>query len=297
MITRRRILSVLAAAPVCSAFPAAAQERLQTVATFSILGDFVRQVGGEKVAITSLVGPDGDAHTFEPSPRDGKTLAAAQLVIANGLGFDNWITRLIKASRTRAQVVVATKGIAPIQGVGENRGKDDPHAWQSVANARIYVSNIRDGLIAADAGSRDVYLRNATDYLAKLGALDAEVRASIANIPQDRRRIITTHDAFGYFASAYGMTFLAPQGVSTESEASSRDVAKIIRQILAEKIPAVFLENVTDPRLIKRIAAETGAKIGKPLYSDALSPPTGPAANYVDMMRNNAAALVEALAG
>lgn len=143
VITRRRILSVLAAAPACSAFPAAAEERLQTVATFSILGDFVRQVGGDKVAVTSLVGPDGDAHTFEPSPRDGKTLAAARLVIANGLGFDNWVTRLINASRTRAQVVVATRGVAPIQGVGENRGKDDPHAWQSVANAKIYVSNIR----------------------------------------------------------------------------------------------------------------------------------------------------------
>jgi zinc/manganese transport system substrate-binding protein len=176
-------------------------------------------------------------------------------------------------------------------------GGPDPHAWQSIANARIYVGNIRDAQIAVDPAGAALYRASANAYLGKLDALDAEVRAAIAKIPAARRRIITTHDAFGYFADAYGMSFIAPQGVSTEAEASARDVARIITQIKEQKIPAVFLENVTDPRLVERIARETGARIGGTLYSDALTGPDGPAPTYIAMMRHNIRALATALVG
>ncbi len=171
--------------------------------------------------------------------------------------------------------------------ISHDHGGTDPHAWQSVDNAEVYVANIRDALIAADPAGKATYEANAAAYTAKLDALDAQVKAAIAAIPAERRRIITSHDAFGYFGAAYGMDFVAPQGVSTESEASAKDVARIIRQIKAEKIPAVFMENISDPRLVKRIAAETDAKIGGELYSDALSDDKGPASTYIDMMQNN----------
>jgi zinc/manganese transport system substrate-binding protein len=189
-------------------------------------------------------------------------------------------------------VTITTTGIKPRRmqagdGHGHSHGRSDPHAWQSVANARIYVANIRDALVKADPAAKATYEANAAAYLAKLDALEAEIKATIATIPAERRKIITTHDAFGYFAAAYGVEFIAPQGVSTEADVSARDLARIIRQVKAQKIPAVFMENVTDPRLMRRIAEETGAKIGGRLYSDALSAPGGPAATYLEMMRSN----------
>jgi zinc/manganese transport system substrate-binding protein len=270
-----------------AAGPAAAQDKVRVVATFSILADLARNVGGDAVDVTALVGPDSDAHAYSPSPADAKRLAYAKVVLVNGLGFEGWIERLVKASGTKAAVVVAGKAVRPRQMKDEDQGKSDPHAWQSVANAKIYVANIRDGLVKADPAGKAAYEANAAAYLANLDALEAEVKATIAALPAARRKIITTHDAFGYFGAAYGMEFIAPQGVSTESEVSARDVAKIIRQIKAQKIPAVFMENVTDPRLMQRIADETGAKIGGKLYSDALSAPGGPAPTYIDMMKNN----------
>lgn len=276
--------------------PAAAQEKLKVVATFSILADFVKNVGGERVAVSALVGPNGDAHVYQPTPGDAKTLAAAQVVITNGLGFEGWINRLVKASGTKAPMIVATRGIKPRKAEDDHgHGDADPHAWQSVANAKRYVENIRDALVAADPAARDVYEANAAAYAAKLDALDAEVKAAIEKIPADRRRIITTHDAFGYFAAAYGVTFIAPQGVSTEAEVSARDVARIITQIRKQKIPAVFLENVTDKRLLERIGAESGARIGGTLYSDALTDEKGAAPTYLDMMRHNVKQLAAAL--
>ena len=275
---------------------AAAQEKLKVVATFSILADFVKNVGGDRVAVSALVGPNSDAHVYQPSPGDAKTLADAKVVIANGLGFEGWINRLVKASGTRAPMIVATKGIKPRKAVDDHgHGDADPHAWQSAANAKLYVANIRDALAAADPAARDIYQANAAAYSAKLDALDAEVRAAIDKIPADRRRIITTHDAFGYFAAAYGVTFIAPQGVSTEAEVSAKDVARIITQIRKQKIPAVFLENVTDKRLLERIGAESGARIGGTLYSDALTDEKGAAPTYLDMMRHNVKQLAAAL--
>jgi zinc/manganese transport system substrate-binding protein len=246
--------------------------------------------------VTALVGPNGDAHVYQPSPGDAKTLADARLVFANGLGFEGWINRLVKASGTKAPTIVVTKGVKPRK-AEDDHGDADPHAWQSVANAKIYVANIRDALSLADPAGKGGYEANAAAYLGRLDVLETEVKAAIEKIPSDRRRIITTHDAFGYFAAAYGVAFIAPQGVSTEAEVSAKDVARIITQIRKQKIPAVFLENVTDERLLKRIGAESGARIGGTLYSDALTDEKGTAPTYLDMMRHNVKQLAAALAG
>ena len=279
-----------------SAVHAQTPAKLPVVATFSILADFALNVGGERIDAVALVGPDGDTHVYQPKPSDAKELGAARLIVVNGLGLEGWIDRLIKASGAKAPVVVATKGIKPQQMREEGRVELDPHAWQSIADAKIYVANIRDGLIAADPEGASAYRANAENYLGKLDALEADVKREIAKIPPGRRQIITTHDAFAYFGTAYSFRFIAPEGVSTETEASARDVAKIIRQIKAQKIPAVFLESVTDPRLARSIAAESGATVGGTLYSDALSPPDGPASTYIDMIRNNIRELSAALA-
>ncbi|KQP50437.1 metal ABC transporter substrate-binding protein [Methylobacterium sp. Leaf108] len=273
---------------------------IRAVATFSILGDLVRQVGGDRVVVSTLVGPDADAHGYNPAPGDARTLLEAQIVFVNGIGFEGWIDRLIKASGSKAPVITASTGVATIadQDHGHDHGKDhpvDPHAWQSIPNAKRYVANIRDGLARVDPAHAAAYAANAAAYLARLDALDARARAAIAAIPADQRRVITTHDAFGYFGAAYGLRFIAPQGVSSDSEASPRDVARIIRQIRKDKIPAVFLENIADPRLMQQIAKESGARIGGKVYSDALSKPDGPAASYIDMMTNNLAAFGSAL--
>jgi zinc/manganese transport system substrate-binding protein len=268
------------------------QDRLDVIASFSILGDFVQNVGGDRVRTTTLVGPGGDVHVYVPAPSDVRKIADAKLLVINGLGLEGWLPRLLQAAGSKAPVLTATKGIAPLK-IGSDA---DPHAWQSVANAQIYVANIRDALVAASPGDAEVFRGRAQIYLAKLDALDRDVRAAIARIPASRRKVISTHDAFGYFASAYGIEFIAPIGVSTESEASGRDIAAIITQIKAEKIPAVFLEDISDPRLIRRISAETGAKVGGTLFSDSLTGEKGDAPTYIDMVRHNIKALTSALA-
>jgi zinc/manganese transport system substrate-binding protein len=288
---RRLQFWLIALMLVASAAPAHAQARLDVVASFSILGDFSRNVGGERVNVTTLVGPDGDVHVYTPAPADAKKIADAKLVIINGLGLEGWLPRLVQSSGGKTAIVAATNGIAPLK-IG---GDADPHAWQSVANARIYVANIRDALVAADPAGAGTYRANAQTYLAKLDALDREVRQAMTRIPQPRRKVISTHDSFGYFAAAYGVEFIAPLGVSTESEASARDIAGIITQIRAAKIPAVFLENISDPRLMRRISTETGARIGGTLYSDSLTGEKGDAPTYIDMVRHNIKALTSAL--
>jgi zinc/manganese transport system substrate-binding protein len=302
MATRRELLRFIACTGVLAAAftPARAQQRIKAVASFSILGDLVKNVGGDRVDVVTLVGPNGDVHVYSPTPGDAKTLAAAKVVVENGLGLEGWMTRLVRASGTNAPIVVASNGIQPRK-MPDGHDADhlviDPHGWQSVANAKIYVANIRDGLSKADPDGKTVYDANAKSYLLALDALAEEVKAAIAKIPVDRRKIITTHDAFGYFGDAYGMEFIAPEGVYTEAEPSAKDVARIIAQIKKQKIPAVFLENITNPRLMQQIAKETGAKIGGTLYSDALSTPNGPAASYIAMMRNNIREFDKALRG
>jgi zinc/manganese transport system substrate-binding protein len=301
MLSKRNVVTLLFAG-LAGVLPyaARAQEKPKVVATFSILGDLARNVGGDRVEVSTLVGPDGDAHVYSPTPADGRRLAEAKLVIANGLKLEGWMGRLIKSSGTKARVIEGAKGVQPVKAEGEHghghpHADIDPHAWQSVPNVKLYVANIRDGLIAADPAGKADYEASAAAYLAKLDALDTEVRAAVERIPLDRRKIITSHDAFGYFQMAYGIAFVAPQGVSTEAEASAKDVARIIQQIRREKIPAVFLENISDQRLVARIAKESGAKIGGRLYSDALSAEGGPAGTYIDMMRHNITALSAAL--
>jgi zinc/manganese transport system substrate-binding protein len=307
MLTRKAAVSLLAGclALAASSLPAAAQiaDKLKVVATFSILGDMVRNVGGERVEVATLVGPNGDAHVYSPTPADGRRLTEAKIVFTNGLKFEGWIDRLVKSTGTGAEKVEAAKGVKPLKGEeeGHRQGHDhghggsDPHAWQSIGNAKIYVANIRDALIAADEAGKATYQANAASYLKRLDEVEAEVKGLVAKIPLERRRIITSHDAFGYFEEAYGIDVVAPQGVSTESEASAKDVARIIQQIKRERIAAVFVENVSDARLMERIAKETGATIGSRVYSDALSEPNGPAGTYIDMMRHNIRAFSAAL--
>ena len=290
LTTRRLYLVSLALAAFVS--PAHAQAPLKVVASFSILGDFVKNVGGERVEVTALVGADGDVHVYTPTPADARKIAEAKLLVVNGFGLEGWLPRLLQAAGGKASIVTATRGIAPLR-----LGSDaDPHAWQSVANAEQYVANIRDALAVADPPDAEVFRQNAQTYLAKLEALDGEVRQQVGRIPEGRREVISTHDAFGYFAARYGIRFIAPVGVSTESEASARDIAKIIAQVKAEHIPAVFLERISDPRLMRRISAETGAKVGGTLYSDALTDEKGEAPTYIDMVRHNIRTLARALA-
>jgi zinc/manganese transport system substrate-binding protein len=311
---------IVAGLATWSAAPARAQggdapgsHRLSVVASFSILRDLTARVGGDRVDVTALVGPGGDAHVYAPTPADARRVGAAGLVVVNGLGFEGWMDRLVQASASKARVVVAAAGITPRHaghpgggdaadgdaGTSDLLGLDphdlDPHAWQSAANAEIYVANIQEGLIAADPPGRATYEANAAAYLDELARLDADIRSAIAAIPPGRRKVITAHDAFGYFAADYGVAFIAAQGVSRESEPSAKDMARIIRVIRAQNIKALFLENAVDPRLIRRIAAETGARIGGTLYADTLSDAAGPAATYVDMMRHNVREIVEGL--
>jgi len=286
-----RRLALIMFAAVMAVHPLRAEDRLNVVASFSILGDLVKNVGGDRVDVATLVGPNGDVHVYAPAPSDAKKNADARLLVMNGLGLEGWLPRLVQSAGSKASIVTASNGIAPLQ-----LGSDaDPHAWQSVPNVKIYVANIRDALIAADPAAAAAFRANADRYLSELDALDTEVRAAIAKIPPERRKVITTHNAFGYFAAAYGVSFVAPVGVSTESEPSARDIATLILQIKAAKIPAVFLENLSDDRLIRRIAAETGAKAGGTLYSDSLTDEKGPAPTYIALVRHNIKALTSAL--
>jgi zinc/manganese transport system substrate-binding protein len=273
------------------ASPLEAAERTNVVASFSILADFVRTIGGDRVNLATLVGPDSDVHVYTPAPGDAKRIADAKLVVVNGLGLEGWLPRLVQSSGSKAQVVTASVGIAPLK-LGSEA---DPHAWQSIANARIYVTNISNALVASGPDDAEFFRGQTKAYLEKLETLDREVREAMAKIPPERRKVISTHSAFGYFAAEYGVQFVAPLGVSTETEPSARDIAAIIGQIKARKIPAVFLENISDDRLIRRIAAETGATVGGTLISDGLTGEKGPAPTYIDMVRHNIKALTNAL--
>jgi zinc/manganese transport system substrate-binding protein len=319
----RRFFSVLAVLAVCAFTPAMAQaaDKVPVVASFTIIGDLVKQVGGDHVDVDLLVGPNTDMHSFQPSPADSSKLAKAKLVVLNGLGLEGWADRLIKASGYRGATVIASTGVKALSSheqeheeghdhakepddakehdhaKAHDHGASDPHAWQDVGNVKIYVANIRDALIGVDPANAAAYRDNAKNYLGKLDMLDRDIRAAVASIPADKRRLITTHDAFNYFEKAYGIEFFAAQGVSGDTEPSARDIAKLIRQIKNEKVTTVFFENVESDRLLNAIAKETDAKVGGTLYSDALSPAGGPAATYIDMMRTNTRTITDALNG
>lgn len=287
---------------------AAEPQRLAVVASFSILGDLARQIGGDRITVTDIIGPNRDAHGFEPSPADARKLAGARLVLVNGLGFDNFIDKLMKAAGNPARVVTVSSGLPllrkaaekPDHGHGHShaggKAKDDPHLWQSPANVRQMARTIAAAFSAADEAGKATYDANLAAFLARLDVLDQEFRTAIARIPEARRTFATNHDAFGYLAREYGLTIHAIQGVSPHAEASAADLARIIRQLKAAKAPAVFLENVTDSRAVARIARESGAKVGGTLYSDALSLADGPAPSYIDLMRHNMKEIAAALA-
>ena len=296
-LSRRAFTAVVAASFIIFASPAFAQDKLKVVATFSILADIVRNIAGERGEVIALVGPNGDAHVYTPTPADVRTVNTARVIVTNGLGYEGWISRLVAAAGTKAGIVVASTGVKARQSTDSHgHAGADPHAWQSVANVKTYAANIRDALIEADPAGKTTYEANTAAYLARLDTLDKDIRDTVARIPPERRRVITSHNAFGYFKDAYGVDFVAPRGVSTETEASGRDVANIITQIRQQKIPAVFLENITEQRAMERIAAETGVKIGGNLLSDALTDDKGVAPTYIDLMRYNVKQLAAALA-
>ena len=353
MPTRRTLLKSAAAAAIALAAvapaSAASDKPLKVVATFSILGDMVSRIGGDRVSVTALVGPDGDTHVYRPTPAAARTVSEADILVFNGLHFEGWLDRLIETTGFSGVRVIATAGIEPLATEGgghddhDDHGRDrhhkegesadrhgdkhdehdhgdrhhkegmsaerhdddhdghdhgafDPHAWQSLHHAAVYIDNIAAALAKADPENASVYYGNRATYAAELKALDAEIRRLLAALPADRRTVVTSHDAFQYFGHDYGLTFVAPQGLSTESEASAKDVVRLIGLIRDGGIRAVFVENITDPRLLKQIADETGAGIGGTLYPGALSGPDGPAPTYIDLMRHNARTIATALA-
>ena len=337
MPTRGDFLNAVAAVLVLSfAAPAIAESdrAMPVVATFSLLGDMVERIGGEHVAVTALVGHDGDVHVYQPTPADARAVSKAKILVVNGLQFEGWLDRLIDASDFHGVRVVATDGIEPIayehgagaqahddheghddhaehdehgehdehddhgdhdEHGGHSHGAFDPHAWQSLRNAALYVDNITAALAKADPENAGVFYRNREAYVAQIEVLDSEIRETVTKLPAGSRIVVTSHDAFQYFGRDYGLTFISPQGGSTEAEASAKDVVRLIEQIRERGIRAVFIENIGDARLLERIADETGAAIGGTLYPSALSGPEGPAPTYLDMMRHNAMTLAQAL--
>lgn len=282
----------------------AASQPVKVMTSFSILADLVQQVGGERVTVSSLVGSDEDAHGYQPRPSDARQLREADLVIANGLGFDSWLQRLAAAAGYRGSLIIAAQDITPLRnhaghhhhdGDAHDHGEFDPHAWQDVHNVQHYVRTIAAALASADPEGQAYYAAREAKYLLELEALDRDLRAQLARLPAESRKVISSHDAFAYFTAAYGIEFHAAAGLNHDSEPSAAGIARLIRQIRREAIRAVFLENISDPRLMQRIGAESGAKIGGALYSDALSGPNGPAPDYLSLMRHNVRTLVEGL--
>ena len=333
---RSTLKSATALAAFTLSFPMAswAEEPIPVVATFSILGDMVERIGGEHIALTTLVGPDGDSHVYQPTPKAARSVAESDVLFLNGLDFEGWLERLAEAASFDGAMVVATNGVVPIafddhddhddekhddhddhddekhddhddhddhndekhdDHAGHDHGAFDPHAWQSLENAVIYANNIAAGLAQADPENAGDYYANRAAFVAEVEMLSADIEAMMKSLPADKRTVVTPHDAFGYFAATYDLTFVAPQGMSTESEVSAGDVAALITQIRKESISAVFIESITDNRMMEQIANETGATIGGTLYSDALSAKSGPASTYLDMMRHNATTLFDAL--
>ncbi len=271
---------------------APAQDRIKVVATFSILGDVVAQLGGDRIELMTLVGPDADAHTYQTKPTDARAVALAQAMVSNGLGFEGWADRLAAAAPLKGRHIVASAGIMPLEGSKDGHGHADPHCWQDVTCLRHYVGVIAAGLAGADAANAEIYRTRAADYDARLAALDGWIKAEVAKVPADRRKVISGHDAFRYFARAYGVQFLSPRGYNTENEPSARDMAALIRLVREQKIKALFIENMSNPALVEQIARDSGGVVGAHLYSDALSKAGGPASTYEAMMRHNVMALV-----
>lgn len=296
MKSRFLVLGLLASASVSLGAVQASARTLEAVASFTVLADVVQNVGGEHVHVTTLVGPNGDPHEYEPAPSDAKNLKAADIVFVSGLGLEGWLDRLITASGYGGEPVVASLKIKTLKMEEDGEEVTDPHVWNDPRNVESWVGVIEAALVKADPEDAADFKANAERYTAELAKLDSDARASFAKIPTSERKILTSHDAFGYFGKAYGITFLAPLGVSTESEASAKDVARLIGQIKAEKIGTYFFENSNDPRLVKQIADASGAKAGGELYVESLSTADGPAPTYARMFSYNVQQILAGLA-
>lgn len=283
--------------------PSAAADKPKVVATFSILADLTAQVAGDHAIVAMLVGPDGDAHVFEPGPKDSAALAEADLLVANGLGFEPWLERLSEAAGFKGTLVIASEGITPLPAeqdehadeAGHGHDAFDPHAFQDLANGQVYVANIAKGLAAIDPAHAAEFAANAQRLAAEMAELDARLKSDFGAIPAERRRVLTSHDAFGYFSHAYGVELLAIHGVSTEAEPSAQDLGKLIAQARAGSITAIFAENMANANLAETVSAESGIRVGGRLYADALSAADGPAPDYLALFRHNAGQLLEAL--
>ena len=286
--TRRLLLTSSLAFAFLAPGPVTAADKIPVTTSFSILGDLVRVVGSDRVTVTTLVGPNEDAHTFEPKPADAKAILNTRLMVTNGLGFEPWAQKLAKSVGYKGETVVASQGVFGRRMKDEKgHSEPDPHAWQAPQNVVLYVRNIAAGLSRVDAAGAATYRANADAYVKELQALDAWTQAQFSVIPDAKRKVITSHDAFGYFAAQYRIRFLAPQGVSTDTEPSAKQVAQLIKQIQREKIRAVFVENMSNPKLIEQLSKDAGASVGASLYSDALSGADQPGSTYLQMMRHN----------
>lgn len=285
-----------------------ASEKVDVVASFSILGDLVSEVGGEHIKLTTLVKANGDAHVYNPTPQDAQAVKNAQLLVVNGLSFEGWMPRLLESSQFKGTKVTASDGINVLQigeheeehageqeAAGHHHEGPDPHAWNSIANVKIYINNIESGLSKVDPENSQEYKQNAGVYIAKLNKLEIKLRKKMEMVPLTQRKVITPHDAFGYLAHDFDLKFMAPQGISTESEASASDVAAIIKQIRRDNINAVFIENIADNRMVEQIVRETNTKVGGKLFSDALSESDEPASTYLKMIEHNVTTIAEAL--
>jgi len=287
----KRFLGALMVSILAVAGPATASDRLQVVASFSILGDMVRQVTGDLADVTTIVGPDADAHLYQPNSADAKAVATADIIFVNGMGFETWSGALIENAGGDAAVLVATSGIEPLLVEGEV----DPHAWNALPNGIKYVENIAAAMAQADAANADAYRANAASYVARLRALHASAEDAFGTLPKDSRTVVTAHDAFGYLAQSYGLNFLAPLGIDTEAEPSAKELAVLISHLKDTGAGALFVENINSPALIEQISRETGLKIGGRLFSDALSERGGPATSYIAMFEHNLGAIMTAL--
>ncbi|MGB3251455.1 MULTISPECIES: metal ABC transporter substrate-binding protein [Buttiauxella] len=274
---------------------AALAKNLNVVTSFTVLADMAKQVGGDHVTVKSLVGPDGDPHSFEPSPQDSVALSKADVVIVSGLGMEGWMDRLVSASGYKGKVIVASEGISTRKMIDDGKQITDPHAWNSAENGAIYAQNITRALVAADPEDAAAINDSGSEYVTRLKLLDSWAKTRFEAIPKSKRKVLTSHDAFGYFGQEYGVTFLAPVGFSTEAEANASDVAGLIKQLKNQQIKTYFIENQTDPRLVKQIAAASGAQPGGELYPEALSAANGPASTYEMAFKHNVDAIANSM--
>lgn len=272
------------------------QNKIKVVSSASIFQDMAKNIGGDKITSESIVPVGGDPHTYTPKPSDVELVSSADLILINGLTFEGWITELIENSGTKAKVVLITEGIEPIKSLNYHNASD-PHAWMNAQNGLKYAYNISAGLAAVDPDNALYYADNGSKYSAEIKKVDSYIKQQIATIPEAQRILITSHDAFQYYGRAYDITLNAIMGISTESEAQSKDVQRVVNAIKVNKVPAVFIESTINPKMLQQIASDTGVKIGGELYADSIGEEDSEAPTYLKMLTHNTDVIVNALTG